>query len=323
MKKIILLNVILFSSLIVRAQSAKEQLSAMLLKKYGKDCIINGENGTPISFDALADRIIQASGEGKRVKYNSIRVTEGVIHELTMQIVDPASVKPLLEEIDFSNSSIGFYNESRQRISADDFRKILADNRNLMPAVYNAANSVIKDYYIVAKPVPLAVTTTNGAGGNSSSLSVASPTGFVQGDNMPEFSFTDISGKRWNSKDLLDKIVVVNFWFVECSPCVEEMPELNKLVDHYKNNRNVVFLSVSESSQEKIERFLSKTQFRYAHIAREQAREYLLDWDIKMFPQNIIFAKGKVSFSLTGGIRGNGETIFTLLNNAIEKSLKS
>ena len=39
------------------------------------------------------------------------------------------------------------------------------------------------------------------------------------------------------------KIVVMNCWYITCSMCVKEMPELNKLVKKYKNNPNLTFKS--------------------------------------------------------------------------------
>lgn len=50
----------------------------------------------------------------------------------------------------------------------------------------------------------------------------------------PPFSVTDINGNEYSLESLKGKIIVLNFWFVECKPCVQEMPELNELVEIYK-----------------------------------------------------------------------------------------
>src|SRR5215217_207039 len=44
---------------------------------------------------------------------------------------------------------------------------------------------------------------------------------------LADFSFTDIKGNKLSKTDLKGKVVVFNFWFVECGPCIREMPELN------------------------------------------------------------------------------------------------
>jgi len=57
-----------------------------------------------------------------------------------------------------------------------------------------------------------------------------------------EFSVKDMDGKSFELSELKGKVVVINFWFVNCKPCVDEMPGLNKIVEKFKNNQNVIFL---------------------------------------------------------------------------------
>ena len=49
------------------------------------------------------------------------------------------------------------------------------------------------------------------------------------------FSVTDINGNNYSLESLKGKVVVINFWFVECKLYIMEMPELNKIVEKYKN----------------------------------------------------------------------------------------
>lgn len=58
--------------------------------------------------------------------------------------------------------------------------------------------------------------------------------------NNPGFlAFDD---KTYGEKELSGKIVVMNFWYSKCLPCIKEIPELNKIVAEYKDNKNIVFL---------------------------------------------------------------------------------
>jgi thiol-disulfide isomerase/thioredoxin len=74
------------------------------------------------------------------------------------------------------------------------------------------------------------------------------------------FSATDISGNNYSLDELKGKVIVINFWFVECKPCVMEMPELNKLVEKHKN-KEVVFLGFANNDKPKIEKFLKTKSF--------------------------------------------------------------
>lgn len=67
---------------------------------------------------------------------------------------------------------------------------------------------------------------------------------------------------RTNNKDTL---YIINFWATWCAPCVRELPEFNKLEDHYKD-RPVKILMVSldfdEAYPKKIAHFVQKKKLK-------------------------------------------------------------
>lgn len=48
-----------------------------------------------------------------------------------------------------------------------------------------------------------------------------------EGDKLPAFSMTDISGRTWTNADVEGKVMVLNIWYTGCGPCRTEMPELS------------------------------------------------------------------------------------------------
>lgn len=86
------------------------------------------------------------------------------------------------------------------------------------------------------------------------------------GKPAPAFNVTTASGKKTSLENLKGKVIVVNFWFVGCAPCEEEMPLLNKLTQDHKGNSDVVFLGFSRSDKITTETFLKKTKFNYQSI---------------------------------------------------------
>ncbi len=62
---------------------------------------------------------------------------------------------------------------------------------------------------------------------------------------VPDFKFTDLSGKPITAKDLAGKVVYLDFWGPQCMPCRQMLPLLEKVFQKYKDNPNVVFLAVS------------------------------------------------------------------------------
>jgi thiol-disulfide isomerase/thioredoxin len=105
---------------------------------------------------------------------------------------------------------------------------------------------------------------------------------------LPDFSFVDISGNKIQKKDLLGKVIVINFWFTSCQPCINEMPLLNNLVAAYKDS-NVVFIAPALSSKESIDRLLKKYTFNYQIVPDQE--DYAGKLRVENFPTHIIADK--------------------------------
>lgn len=68
-------------------------------------------------------------------------------------------------------------------------------------------------------------------------LSVGSP--------AADFDFYDKNGKKYTLKDFRGKAVYIDCWATWCGPCVLEIPHMEKLYAHYKNNKKVELISIS------------------------------------------------------------------------------
>ncbi|WP_373521057.1 TlpA family protein disulfide reductase [Aquiflexum sp.] len=53
---------------------------------------------------------------------------------------------------------------------------------------------------------------------------------------------------------LENEILIVNLWATWCGPCIQEIPELNELVEKYRD-QNIRFLAFSDESKEVFEKF--------------------------------------------------------------------
>lgn len=89
------------------------------------------------------------------------------------------------------------------------------------------------------------------------------------GKKLPFESLIDITGNKVNLNLLNGKPTMVNLWFVNCKPCIEEIPELNRIKKNYGDRVN--FLAVTFNSKEEVNKFLSKNQFDFNHIIDAQS----------------------------------------------------
>tara|TARA_B110000196_G_C21092420_1_gene638229 strand:- start:803 stop:1312 length:510 start_codon:yes stop_codon:yes gene_type:complete len=65
-----------------------------------------------------------------------------------------------------------------------------------------------------------------------------------QKETVNNLEMITIEGEKITSKDLLGKVVLINFWATDCSGCIAEMPDLIKTFNMYKN-KNFQLIAVS------------------------------------------------------------------------------
>tara|TARA_R110000737_G_scaffold270136_1_gene277333 strand:+ start:1365 stop:1889 length:525 start_codon:yes stop_codon:yes gene_type:complete len=113
------------------------------------------------------------------------------------------------------------------------------------------------------------------------------------GSEFPNFELEELNGSKLSSSSLTGKVVFINLWFTSCVPCIEEMPELNKLAEAYKDK--VEFLSITFDDVEKVETFLKSRDFGFRHLVN--ASGFLKnELQNKSYPRNIIITrKGEIA----------------------------
>lgn len=133
------------------------------------------------------------------------------------------------------------------------------------------------------------------------------------GINAPVFSVKDIQGNKKSLNSLKGKIIILNFGFIECKPCVREMPELNNLVKKYKND-NVEFIGFSGNGSMQINSFLKEQDFLYNIVPN--SKSVIKDYRISSYPTNIIIDQNAKVVYVTKGLKPT--TV-----NEIEEVIKS
>lgn len=100
---------------------------------------------------------------------------------------------------------------------------------------------------------------------------MAAPHGFARlrerDAALPEFSFTDASGRAHGVADFAGRGLVINLWATWCPPCVREMPALDALAEALRPDGVVVLpLSSDRGGLPVVQEFYRRTGLRHLGI---------------------------------------------------------
>ena len=139
----------------------------------------------------------------------------------------------------------------------------------------------------------------------TASSTAPSSGGIAVGQLAPEFSGKDMSDTAIYDFNQYKghKIVVLNFWFATCAPCITELADLNRLCDRYKDRSDIIFIAPTFESVENVKTFLAAHPFHYAVLP--DAMDAVRTYKAISFPLNIVIdMDGKVAYTSAGGLPG-------------------
>lgn len=82
-------------------------------------------------------------------------------------------------------------------------------------------------------------------------------------DEAYNWQLQDSQGNQHVLAEFKGKVIFINLWATWCPPCVAEMPSIDELYAHYKDNPNIVFLLVTNEKRGTIDEFLIKRNFNF------------------------------------------------------------
>jgi peroxiredoxin len=208
--------------------------------------------------------------------------------------------------------STPMYDEQFQKINPSDFMKIMMSNE-FIPEPYIDKNKSVKAFVLrkatqEEKAMMLKM---------QSGMVMNQEESILIGTQAVDFDLEDMKGNKIKQSQLKGKVVVMNFWFIECKPCVMEIPELNELVTEF-TGKEVIFLSFAVNKKEQLKKFLKKTEFKYKVLPNGQSVSD--SYGVKGFPTNLIIDQnGIIQYVSTGIGPNNKANLLKEINNLLIK----
>jgi len=136
----------------------------------------------------------------------------------------------------------------------------------------------------------------------------------MTGKAAPDFSIKDRTGKTWTLSQLKGKVVILNFWFTSCPPCIQEMPQLNNLVKKY-SNKSVIFLGLTFNDKRTVDAFLKEHIFNYTLLPSSKEVDKM--YQVSSWPTSFVISKeGKIKAAMNAS-----ENVFSEISDLIEQEL--
>lgn len=119
------------------------------------------------------------------------------------------------------------------------------------------------------------------------------------GKAAPDITLNTIDGKQVQLKSLLNgKFTYIDVWATWCGPCCKEIPFLEKLVEKFKGNDKVQFISISvDQSVDAWKNKLNKDKPQWSQyvLTPENNKTFSEDWGISGIPRFIMIdANGNI-----------------------------
>ncbi|WP_412466957.1 TlpA family protein disulfide reductase [Pedobacter sp. KLB.chiD] len=129
--------------------------------------------------------------------------------------------------------------------------------------------------------------------------------------------FKDVNGNLVDLGDLKGKVIFLNFWATWCPPCRAEMPSINKLHSHFKNDQDIIFIFAdADGDLTKSTKFMADHQYSLpVYKVESNIPEQLFTGAL---PTTVIFDKqARLSFKHEGVANYADQKIVDFLNRLI------
>lgn len=112
----------------------------------------------------------------------------------------------------------------------------------------------------------------------------------MEGTAFPKFSFKDLDGNVVSNETMKGKIIVIKCWYIHCIACIKEFPQVNQLVEKYKDRKDILFISLAEDTPEQLKVFLARKPLSYSVIPNMKV--YMNETlDLNAFPTHFVLNK--------------------------------
>jgi peroxiredoxin len=161
-----------------------------------------------------------------------------------------------------------------------------------------AAHLVYGQWKLQNAPEPVEPAPEGGSPGGGAS-GTESP---LVGKPAPDFELELVDGKRFHLAGSKGKVVVLDFWATWCGPCIQAMPQVEKVTAEFgEKDVQLVAVNLQETPQQ-IKAMLERHQLRIPRVALDKDGAIAEKYQANAIPQTVIIGRdGTIARLFVGG----------------------
>jgi thiol-disulfide isomerase/thioredoxin len=137
-------------------------------------------------------------------------------------------------------------------------------------------------------------------------------------EKVSEFFFENEEGKKLSLKDFQGKVVVLTYWTTRCSFCLNEMPLLDKLSQHFPDVA-VLLLCKGETSFKDIHKIYEMVGVKNLQAFKDSENSSQTIFALRGVPTTIIFDRsGKMVGRLEGFANWTSKDALALIQSYLD-----
>lgn len=141
----------------------------------------------------------------------------------------------------------------------------------------------------------------------------------VKNLSLPDFEVKLQNNTSVNLSQLKGKVVLLDFWYRGCAPCLQAIPDLIKLQEEFKDDLVIIGINHSDMQEDVIDYFNYKKPNYLSTYKNGDNIPKALNVNIIGYPTTIVYDKEGRLIKMEAGYRKGG---IRLLRNAIKKAIK-
>jgi len=144
------------------------------------------------------------------------------------------------------------------------------------------------------------------------------------GKPAPDFSLSDMNGKKVTLSEYKGKVVILNFWATFCGPCKEEMPSLNNLFLAFKKDGLVVLAISTDDSEKPVQSFIKAKSIAFPVLIDKDQQVFFDRYTVLGLPTTFIIDRdGIIRDKILGDRPWDGPEIKAKIGSLLSTSKKN